>query len=65
MLGRSVLEEYDEREIRAEAVRLLYSAWSSGELQTATALQKRKRNTEPGCSSLDEDSPKDIIELSD
>ncbi|EXA28814.1 hypothetical protein FOVG_19607 [Fusarium oxysporum f. sp. pisi HDV247] len=65
MLGRSVLEEYNEREIRAEAVRLLHTAWTHGELQTATMPQKRKRKTEPECSSSDECSPKDIIELSD
>jgi hypothetical protein len=59
------MEEYDAREIRAEAARLLYSAWTSGELQTVPGRQKRKRNTEPKCSISERDSPHGIIELSE
>ncbi|TWU70448.1 hypothetical protein ED733_000458 [Metarhizium rileyi] len=58
MLGRPPgLEDYDASEIRADAVRLLYSAWKNGELVAAPKLRKRKRNAMPEYDSSDQGSP--------
>jgi hypothetical protein len=65
-----VFEDFSAREVRAEAVRLLHSAWLNDELVNAPKMESRKRKAASKCSNWDDDSPfiidpDNFVEMSD
>jgi hypothetical protein len=65
-----VFEEFSARELRAEAVRLLHSAWLNGELVNAPKMESRKRKAASKCGNWDGDGtfiidPDNFMEISD